>query len=104
MIAEHLGYSVDLSGDEAYLQDVIAGGEVIDDDITAALLGISADASKNGIQICRQLLDLSPGLKIVAMIGSIAEPVLKNCKSYGFAGSLLKPFTIDDLKNVLNAL
>jgi CheY-like chemotaxis protein len=50
----------------------------------------------NGIELCRRLLSISPGLKVVLATGNSAANVA-GARSCGFYGLLNKPFAAAEL-------
>jgi len=67
------------------------------------LLDLSEKQGGTAEETCRLLHELDPALKIIAMSGSILDPIMEDCKKYGFIGALQKPYTMDSLKHVVTA-
>lgn len=67
------------------------------------LLDLSEKQGGTAEQTCKLLHELDPALKIIAMSGSILDPIMENCKKYGFSGTLQKPYTMDSLKHAVMA-
>ncbi len=63
-------------------------------------LGDENDAS--AVETCRLLHEVHADLKIIAMSGMILDPVMQNCREYGFVNALPKPYSMDSLKHVTN--
>jgi CheY-like chemotaxis protein len=48
--------------------------------------------------------EMNGDLKVIAMSGMILEPVMQNCRDYGFVNTLPKPFSMDSLKHIINTV
>ncbi len=73
-------------------------------DVSIAVLNLTGAGKQDGIDICRALKKIKVELQVIVSSGSLLDPVMKNCKEYGFSNTLQKPFTMDDLRNVLSTL
>ncbi|TKB27613.1 response regulator [Desulfopila sp. IMCC35006] len=70
-------------------------------------LVIIAHSDKNdesAVETCRILHEMDAGLKVIAMSGMILDPVMQNCREYGFVNTLPKPFTMDSLKHIIHTV
>ena len=67
------------------------------------LLDLSEKQGSTAEKTCKLLHELDPTLKIIAMSGSILDPIMEDCKKYGFTSTLQKPYTMDSLKHVVTA-
>ncbi len=68
---------------------------------------IIAHSDKNeesAVETCRILHEMNAGFKVIAMSGMILDPVMQNCREYGFVNTLPKPFTMDSLKHIINTV
>ncbi len=55
----------------------------------------------NGLEATKQIRQYNQTVPIIAMTASIFDNEIKECLDSGMTDRLLKPFTINDLKNVL---
>ncbi len=55
----------------------------------------------SGIQIMQELKKINPEFKAIISSGYSDDPAVLNCEKYGFSGVLNKPYTFDELKDVL---
>ncbi len=53
---------------------------------------------------CMKIKDIDASIDIIGVCGVSVDPLLKNCKEYGMSNSLVKPYTFDSLKHVLNTV
>ncbi len=104
LMLSHLGFTVIAvaSLDEA-LSELAHQGRKIALEVVMAIIDVSKKAPGSPVETCRQLRKISPKLKIVAMSGTILDPIMEKCQEYGFVNSLPKPYTIDSLKHVVHS-
>ncbi len=70
----------------------------------AVFMDLTIAGGMGGKEAVRQILQRDPEAKVLVASGYGNEPVLANPKAYGFAASLVKPFSMDDLARVLNSI
>jgi two-component system cell cycle sensor histidine kinase/response regulator CckA len=98
---EYLGYEVELSrnGQEAIekysaaMQDGKPFGAVIMD--------LTIPGSRGGKDVIQDLIRLDPAVKAIVSSGYSNDPIMSNCKEYGFKGVIKKPFKMEDLSEVI---
>ena len=52
---------------------------------------------------CR-LQEIDPDVRAIAVSGYTDDPLLANFTEHGFVGAITKPYTVDDLSRVLQAV
>jgi two-component system cell cycle sensor histidine kinase/response regulator CckA len=57
-----------------------------------------------GSETLKHLLQIDPGVRVILSSGYGQDPVMQNYEFYGFKGALIKPFFIDQLKEVLSGV
>jgi CheY-like chemotaxis protein len=100
-VLKFLGYDVMFAeeGSEAvvlYKQEKAAG--VPFDVVILDLLVVKGLGGKETVD---QLLKFDPAVKAVVSSGFINDPVVENFTRYGFCERLTKPYSVTDLKNLL---
>jgi len=102
LMLSHLGFTVIAVAnlDEA-LSELAHQGTEVAPEVVMAIIDVSSKSSGSPLETCRRLRKVSPKLKIVAMSGTILDPLMEKCQEYGFVNSLPKPYTIDSLKHVV---
>lgn len=99
----YLGFSVRIAGDRAgAIRELkkFTGEPMLPRPLV--FLALSDVNGESAIETCRLLREIDPNLKVIAMSGTILDPVMQNCREYGFINTLSKPFTMDSLKHVTN--
>ncbi len=90
-ILERLGHEVELAchGEEAIQKYAHArnSGHPFD----AVILDLTIKGGMGGKQTIEELLKIEPSVKAIVASGYSDDPVLSNCKEYGFCASLPKP-------------
>jgi CheY-like chemotaxis protein len=98
---EHLGFTVVTASNR---DDAIAALQQLSDDPLAplplVLLDLSDANGESAVETCRLLHTIKPELRVIAMSGTILDPVMRDCQEYGFVNALAKPYSMDSLKHV----
>jgi len=68
------------------------------------IMDLTIPGGMGGRQAGERLLQMDPTAKIIVTSGYSTDPVLAQFKRYGFKGRLVKPFRLEDLKEVLRAV
>ena len=76
----------------------------IDDKPSIVILDVSGINKESPADCCRIFKKIAPEVQVIAMSGTILDPVMENCQDYGFAHSLSKPYTMDGLRHVVNSV
>ena len=101
----YLGFSVIAVSDRAGAIRELQG--FLDNPLVSLPLVILALSDKNNesaVETCRILHELNGDLKVIAMSGMILDPVMQNCREYGFINTLPKPFSMNSLKHIINTV
>jgi two-component system, cell cycle sensor histidine kinase and response regulator CckA len=65
------------------------------------ILDLTVAGGMGGKETARQLLTLDPAACLIVSSGYSNDPVLADCKSYGFHATLPKPYKLSDMEAVL---
>ncbi|MBU1565383.1 MAG: response regulator [Proteobacteria bacterium] len=65
------------------------------------ILSLSDINGESAVETCRILHEMDSNLQIIAMSGTILDPVMEECWKYGFATTLPMPYSMDSLKHVV---
>ena len=68
----------------------------------AAILDLNIPNGKGGKEVVRKLREAAPDVRAIVSSGDRADPALTNYREYGFIDVLPKPFTINELTQVLH--
>ncbi len=104
IMLEFLDYSVlDAANRKEAIQYLKADRET-EQKIFVAILNLSEEGKRDGVDSCADLHRIDPNLNVILSSGSVLDPIMRDHKKYGFAATLAKPFTMDDLKKILYCL
>ena len=78
----------------------MASGEPFD----LVVLDLTVRGGMGGEEALRKLMDLDPRVKAVIASGYMEDPVMSHYRSYGFQGTVPKPFSLKALREVLEKL
>jgi PAS domain S-box-containing protein len=99
-----LGHEIELATDgesaiEKYRQ-AFASGNPFD----LVILDLTIKGGMGGEETVKRLLEMDPNVKTVVASGYSDYSTLSNFQAHGFSAVLSKPFTLDELRECLNAL
>lgn len=99
IMLSHLGYdTVGVSGiSEVY--ELHEGNGVWVPELI--VVDISDESRESISEFCVEVQKRFPGIRLIAMSGTTLDPVMENCKECGFINGLPKPYTLDNLANVI---
>ena len=97
-ILERDGYAVDQAADGetavARYRDGLQNGKPYD----CVLMDLTIPGGMGGEEAIKEILTLDPKARAIVSSGYAVDPVMANFPRYGFMGMLMKPFTIQALK------
>jgi len=68
------------------------------------ILDVSGINQESPSDCCRIFRQIDPAIQVIAMSGTILDPMMERCQEYGFANSLSKPYTMDGLRHVVHSV
>ena len=96
----HLGYQVTTctSGEETVQKYRVANeGKK---PFSFVIMDLTIPGGMGGRECATEILAFHPGARLIASSGYSNDPVIANFRDYGFCGSIIKPYTLDDLTRV----
>jgi CheY-like chemotaxis protein len=101
-VLSRLGYEPELAKDgaeaiELYKESMDSGRP-----FDAVILDLTVKGGMGGKDTVKALLELNPQIKAIVSSGYSDDPVMTYFGSYGFTRALVKPYTKEDLNDVLN--
>jgi two-component system cell cycle sensor histidine kinase/response regulator CckA len=83
-------------------QDAMAAGRSFD----AVIMDLTVPGGMGGKEAVAHILELDPRARVIVSSGYSSDPVMANCRDYGFKGVIAKPYTFREiaylLKQVMN--
>jgi CheY-like chemotaxis protein len=102
VLLEYLGFGVIADEEGCNVADLLEQGRKRQQHVVAALVNVSGEHPEGGIGICERIHEVLPDIQVIATCSSPTAPVMTNARSFGFYNALPKPYTIDDLRNMLS--
>jgi CheY-like chemotaxis protein/anti-sigma regulatory factor (Ser/Thr protein kinase) len=98
---EIIGYEVEFARDgleavEKYRESK-KRGEVFD----CVILDLTVPGGMGGRELIKELIKIDSGVKAIVSSGYSNDPIMANCRDYGFSGVVPKPYKIKELSKVL---
>ena len=103
-LMEHLGHAAVAvqNGEEAVARYKQAMADGLPFDVV--IMDLTIPGGMGGKEAVREILKLDPAAKVVASSGYSSDPVMATFQEYGFVGVIAKPYTIQQIKILLNKL
>ncbi|BCO08776.1 hypothetical protein GF1_11520 [Desulfolithobacter dissulfuricans] len=100
----HLGHEAILvrDGEEAVqrYQELLDAGTPVD----LIIMDLTIPGGMGGREAVRRILDINPKARVIVASGYSNDPVLANCREYGFIASVAKPFDLEEMQAVISAV
>ncbi len=100
-LLEHFDYEVETAPDGESALKIFIQALTENRPFDYVILDLIVPGKLNGFETYQKMKSLDPDLKAILISGYFEEPVIKNYKEYGFKGALIKPFTIQQLLDLL---
>jgi DNA-binding NtrC family response regulator len=102
-MVEYLGHEAAYAGDG---EEAIAlyKGRKTSDPFDAAIFDLTVQGGMGGKEAMQKLVKFDPEVKVIVTSGYSTDPVVQNFRKYGFVDVLAKPYSIHQLKDLLERL
>ena len=99
----HFGHEVVLveNGNEAvekYLELMELGTPV-----DLIIMDLTIPGAMGGKDAVQEILKINPDAKVIVASGYSNDPIMANCKDFGFVASVAKPFNLDELNSTITS-
>lgn len=98
------GYEVELTVDGAEAieryEDAKKSGKPFD----AVILDLTVPGGMGGREVIEKLLEIDPKVKAIVSSGYAIDPVMSECKKYGFSAVVAKPYNVTEIEKTLHNL
>lgn len=105
IMLDYLGFSVRTAGNRVSAIHELK--QLVDNPVCQSpliLLALSEENGESAVETCRMVHEVDPAIKVIAMSGTILNPILENYREYGFINTIPKPFSMDTLKHVTDTV
>lgn len=97
-----LGYEVEYAGDGAEAIEKYSSAKDSGKPFDAVILDLTIHGGMGGKEAIINLIKINPAVRAIVSSGYSNDPVIANCKNYGFIASLPKPYGVQELSEVLH--
>ena len=99
---ESFGYAVETAADGREALETYATAMENGKPFDLAIMDLTIPGGMGGKEAIGKLLALDPSARVIVTTGYFSDPVLASYADYGFCGSLPKPFSLKDLKEIIS--
>jgi two-component system cell cycle sensor histidine kinase/response regulator CckA len=96
-----VGYEVAFAKDGTEAIALYAKAKNSGEPFKAVILDLTVPGGMGGKNTMEQLLEIDPGVKGIVSSGYNADPVMTDCRHYGFRAAIAKPYRFAELSKVL---
>jgi CheY-like chemotaxis protein len=68
------------------------------------IMDLTIPGGMGGKEAVSEILAVDPNAKVVVSSGYSNDPIMVHCKEYGFSAAIAKPFDLQSLKSIVEAL
>jgi len=97
-----LGYQVEFAEDGDGMIELYRKARESAQPFDAVIMDLTVPGGMGGKESIQKLIKIDPEVKAVVSSGYSNDPVMADCRKYGFSGVVAKPFKIEDLSQVLH--
>ena len=97
-----LGYDVQTAGDGAEAVALFEANRAAGKAFDAVLLDLTVTGGMGGLEAAARLKESDPALKLIVSSGYSDAPVMSHFAEYGFDAVILKPWTVQEMSEVLH--
>jgi CheY-like chemotaxis protein len=97
-----LGYQVEIAVNGSDALEIYKKAGESGYPFNAVIVDLVIQGGMGGDEAIKQLLTIDPDANAIVSSGHSLDPHITNYKEYGFKGALSKPYTIEELRNVLS--
>ncbi|NOX25967.1 MAG: PAS domain S-box protein, partial [Deltaproteobacteria bacterium] len=100
-LLRHLGYQVVIAEDGGRAAALFLAAQKSGAPFDAVILDLTIPGGMGGMETITRLLEIDPAVKAIVSSGYATDPIMANYKEYGFAAVIPKPFTLNELSQIL---
>jgi len=103
-MVESLGYSAEFAKDGAEAIELYKNAMESGKPFAAVIMDLTIPGGMGGKEAIRELLKIDPNAKAIVSSGYSSDPIMSDCKKYGFMGVVAKPYKISELGKTLQKI
>jgi CheY-like chemotaxis protein len=99
---KRMGYDVELAKNGEQATQLFQHAFQSDHPFDLAILDLTIPGGMGGAETIAELIKIDPKVKALVSSGYSNDPIMANFKEYGFCGVVPKPYSKNELSEVLN--
>ena len=103
-ILEDMGYEVRFAGDGVEVLELYKEALAEGDSFDAVILDLTVPGGMGGKETIENLIKIDPDVKAIVTSGYANDPVMADFGKYGFKGLVRKPYSAEELSQVLQSV
>lgn len=96
------GYEVVLAKDGEQAVSLYKEAMVSTGPIDVIIMDLTIPGGMGGKETVQEILKINPAAKVIVSSGYSNDPILANCREYGFSAAIVKPFQIKEITGVIS--
>lgn len=100
-ILKHLGYGVEFAKDGAEAFNLFERAREAGQPFAAVILDLTIPGGMGGKEALTEMLKIDPSVKAIVSSGYANTPIMTDYRAHGFCACIRKPYTVNELSNVL---
>jgi len=96
-ILAYLGFAVESCADGKEAVTLFKAARARNAPFNAVILDLTVPGGMGGKEVASRLLRIDPNAVLIVSSGYSNDPVVANCRQYGFSGAIIKPFDVETL-------
>jgi CheY-like chemotaxis protein len=98
----HIKYEAEVARDGAEAIELYKRAKETDKPFDAVIMDLIVVGGMGGEEAISKLLEIDPEVKAIVSSGNFNDPIMADCKKYGFSAVLRKPCKIAELDKTLH--
>ena len=99
-----IGYEVGLARDGKEAIELYRKAKEVGKPFDIVMLDLTIPGGMGGRETIKRLLEIDPDVKAIVVSGYSNDPIMADCKAYGFIGAVTKPYNIEELRKLVGEI
>ncbi len=101
---KRIGYEVEFAIEGSDAIELYKKAMELNQPFDAVIMDLTIPGGMGGKEAIKKLLEIDPEVKAIVSSGYSNDPIMADFKKYGFCGVVAKPYTLEELNQVLHSL